>query len=448
MVWMQLRRYPVHSTVCAITSLELINLQEPGSCQVDDVLRAYGQAFTERRAFCNSISTVFYAAFQERSCRGGLFRPQITLADQQVLLGLCVLFCVLLSRFLTHSWYIGMSVGLVLLSRGRLLTSVGEIGSQNLIAMMLAAWSATLAHFFRTGSVLSFMLLFVLALPTTLFDGMYLSLFWIFPIASLACFVFQRPLIERRLAQLKEEVRKKLRTRNLQTYLVRANTTSIPDVWLRVRTFVGFETQGESRYERLREMFQRGHYLRPLQVSFVLWVAVRGLFWRLVVVTLIIAVIASAGLLYLYRQDWIFRGGVSLPAAWPKIKEIAVFAWDFWRREANEPIDIDLFAALSFIILSVVFVGKRSFLALWEMCFFFLGSIGLTMLFGFGLDVYDASFLSQSDSAILEKYFTESSRASHVLYTLEPVVLTLGIISLINFVRHVDGVMRRRRTRV
>lgn len=117
-----------------------------------------------------------YHAMLELSCKGGVFNVSGFVRYNQGLLITSLLALMLLTRILTHSWIIALISGVALLSRGRLIASLGQIGAEHLISMGLVVWGLSLLHWLRSGS-------------WTMLSIHYLSLVWLIPLEPGMCFL-------------------------------------------------------------------------------------------------------------------------------------------------------------------------------------------------------------------------------------------------------------------
>ncbi len=105
----------------------------------------------------------------DMSCKSGAFGIPGFIRYNQGLLISTLLILMLLTRILTHSWIVALASAVALLSRGRLVAALGQIGADHLIAMGLAVWGISLAHWLRSGS-------------PWLMAAYYLSIAWLVPL--------------------------------------------------------------------------------------------------------------------------------------------------------------------------------------------------------------------------------------------------------------------------
>lgn len=147
LVWMDLRSYVVifspqnhyaleHSEPCARSLEQSLTLK-------------LGEQLLPRPGWAHAWS---YHSIMQLSCRNGIFSVGSFVRYNQGLLIMTVLILVLLTRVLARSWIIGLIMAVALLSRGRLIAALGQVGGDQLIGFGLAVWGLTLAHWLRSGS--------------------------------------------------------------------------------------------------------------------------------------------------------------------------------------------------------------------------------------------------------------------------------------------------------
>lgn len=148
LVWMDLRSYVV---VFSPQNRYALESSEPCARSLEQRLTVkVGEQLLPRPGWAHAWS---YHSIMRLSCRNGIFSVGSFVRYNQGLLITTVLLLVLLTRVVTRSWIIGLVVAVALLSRGRLIAALGQIGGDQLIGLGLAFWGLTVAHWLRSGSL-------------------------------------------------------------------------------------------------------------------------------------------------------------------------------------------------------------------------------------------------------------------------------------------------------
>ncbi len=187
LVWMDLRSYVVTFSPQNRYALEQ---SEPCARALEPGLALkLGENLLPRPGWAHAWA---YHSIMKLSCRNGIFSVGGFVRYNQGLLITTVLLLVLLARIVTRSWILGLIVAVALLSRGRLIAALGQIGADQLIGLGLALWGLTFAHWVRSGSYLMLALNYACILWLVPLEPSMLFLAGVLPLlmTKLGSFVF------------------------------------------------------------------------------------------------------------------------------------------------------------------------------------------------------------------------------------------------------------------
>ncbi len=426
LVWMQLRSYEAEVEPRALISLEMLRHEvgpgcEPGRFLSRDAVLPTDLEDDMQRNYL-SLASPGYALLGMAGCEYIAPQDRIPIKINQWLFVATVLMASLMTRFVTSSWTISLTVAAMLLSRGRLLAEIGSVSIDFPVMLLITTWLTCMFHFIRSGAIVSLAGAVVAALLASAFDRSLTALCLATPLFLSVGFLYRR--------RLARPVIRRLRGMNRRRREVFARQGSLPQpeaagVMARftgtMRWMLGMEFPPLPDGGR-RLSYERGTLFRTINVPFLLWI-----FWR--------------------------RRWLTVSLGWVAAFATAMLAWHFlspvaWLSPVGQPLDwltpvverVDLHFAFSVVVIAVCAAqspaaGLPSFLeGIW------------LALFAMGLIFLAAAFADTGDFAVAHRLLADGVEPGTlgalpvrpVGLWLEPIVLSLGVAGIYNLMKVLD----------
>lgn len=385
----------------------------------------------------------------------------------------------LAARIMTSSWTLALVTAATLLSRGVLLTALGQIEGQHQIMFVCALWFCALAHFLRTGSALTFVIaaaaaaiggvfepglsVLMLSLVALLIVGMivrgfaktgpYLSPSFAPPRRSMQK-VYGPPKMEQNTAGTSaREIGEKGET--LKTAATTSSLGMDPLLWRWikfVRELVGLDVAirpDSAETPPLKKRYSRGGAFQPIEVPFLFWafpdpqLEGRSRFFNIAAGTLFCTGMAVVIQCSAYWWMASHGGGTMDPAAFfgqaghvlrtAFVEGFPPHVFIGWFEELTRPLDMHLYLSLAALLVAAaqrLGTGLSGFSeASW------LALIALTFLIGVGvwLDAGDMMVVSTGVGRIPAVIAVRP-----VFLWFQPIILTMGIVAALHLLRVSD----------
>ena len=369
LVWVQARTYPPSGH----TQFVLGRSVAPAGCLPAAVDEGGSQSSV------HALTSVPAARrlWARMSCRGGMFKPEIVVRNNQYLLFGTVFASVLLVRIAARSWLVALIAGTILLSRGRLIAAVGDTSWEWLFTCLLTFWTANLAHFLRTGVRASLVSLSGWALLLAALDPAFGALGAAVPLALLVI-----PLLRR------------------------------------LRMF-----RGALQARELRHPSGPG-LLRSLDSSFAVWASEAWRWREMIIVSAALAALIAASAVALDHSGVagaIVTARATPPADW----------WRGWLASALRLVDLDVCVTLGVLGTAAFLPPTRGLPSFWELVWVVATA---AVLIGTGVLLVDSVAVGPvADWVSISAYpLVSLSRSSRMLLWLEPALLSLGLVGIFN----------------
>lgn len=419
LVWMQLRSYPVTIHPRAAISIAAIESTSP-------LVRS--PTYSESRNMPPLESPLLRIATGALWETGAVAHERFVRMNQWLVAGIALL-SVLLTRFISGSWLFAMAVGAALMSRGRLIAAVGEVGTQLWLSAFVMMWLSNLAHFIRSGSstplVISFGAMLVLAWA----DWSMMGLFLVWPLVLALGFTYRAAILKPAMVQLRADQGLK---RRIAASTIGMEATEGPWVsrWHWVTRWL---PEVESSYWTSGTMlYQAGNLFRTLAAPFALWIYYERRWVKLILLSLGGLLITAGGLMAWYLS----HNGLAMSPRHLSWLQAAGQWSNIWLRA----IDLDLALALGLLVLLTLQKPGAGLRGFWECNWLLLTAVVIVSACSFMLDRADFVLLQNRHAISWGEFLWGWGRASRVLLWFEPALLTLGFIGILQ----VGYLLRRR----
>lgn len=413
MIWVQLRDFQPEFQLKTAIGLEKV-FQESEGCQWEVPTRELPLMPLIKTSLRRSPQLVSpgFKAFASWACRGGRFVTQPFLVYNHNVLTLTVFCAVLATRLITGGWILPLIIGVVLFSRGRFLASIGEISPLVVINGCLVIYMVALTHFLRTGWRHWLWLLPILCFAIGLVEpALYLAGFTI-PVVVMI-WLLLRPNHSR------------LRDDQAAPH----EPFSVIGFWERMRKGLGLTRYVLYNAGALR---QEPRFFSPLSMPLSAWIFYqrRYLFYGLL------------GLLGGFLGLYIMAKQTEIVSF--AFTEIPVYSFHrpdwgtlaSWFGMLWQPMDLDLICAGVLIALGALSSRSRGVPGFPDVCWGVIVLFVLVAIGGLILDLTDTMYIKELGALFV---WAPNPRGPQILYWFEPLLLSLGVVGILNVVKVVDS---------
>lgn|GEM_PF-2450665 len=464
LVWMQLRDFRVQSNPRTEMSMDFLDRFRAVTC-----LRSSPWGLAPMAPQLLSDSTPFPAESRSAAATvmtqspgvtlllGGFFCKGERIADQswikvnQWIFVASVVLSALAARILARSWTLALFAAATLMTRGSLLTGIGDFGADNYLMLAYATWFAATVHFLRSGSGVAFLVCGISLIAGAIFDPVMVVLGLALPIFLMGAWL-ARPNLVRPLMQ---QVRMRMRVMRQRAAWARQYVLASPApqaeatdsmFWsylAAARRFVGLEAPGGVEPISWRRRYDRGGLFKPAEVPFLIWALpdrTGRLRWRplwLAGGALLLVLVSAAGGLLAYR--WL-AGEAGYPLRSTALNlwanGVPFEGWDQrWYFEVFTAFDIHLLVSLGVTLWAATQSPAHGLTGYFEAVWVFLISLVLIIGAALVLDLFDARMLSGAFP-----WLGSGKLFSHrqVLVWVQPVLLMMGVTGAYNMLKVID----------
>lgn len=411
LIWIQLRSYPPLLEGRTRVAIESLPLQGHSHCYIAPPLVENSLDVPLTQEQRKWLISPGFAHLVDYACRGGRFQPRTFVTLNQNMLAFIVFLCVVASRFLTGGWMMPLIISVTLLSRGRLITQIGDISSQYLTTTVFTMFTVCLIHYVRTGWIPAMLIFVAVGALLAMTEPALAPLVLILPFLHFYWRMIQsRPITD------------------FQPSSPDPNKQKGFGLLLKLGYKIGihrFPEFGKGREDQI------GRALSPLLMPVSTWV--------------------------LYRKRWLKFGAISLAAAlfmqyiclgslnYPgfllnhldqlNIRFLNSALVNAWFDGFLSPLDVDL--AVAFIVLFIGLLSPKSkaLPGYIDICTSLLLLLLLTILTTFIFDSLEFSYLQALG---VESGWTLGYRAPMILHWFEPIIITAGILGILNIINIFD----------
>ena len=420
LIWIQLRTYPPDIDFRSTLAMESYQTSIDRPCDMSEILPNGDPSPPISQSHKKWLESQGMAQITAYVCKKQNFHHRGFLTINQNLLSSIVFLAALTARLLTGGWMMPLVISVVLLSRGRLITSIGSISPDLLITFLLTFFCSAFAHFVRTGW-----------LPS-LFTALC---------AGVACGLGDRALIPMGLSiPLLIFI---YRLRHLGPLPAGEHLTPQPEpklllnIWGRLRTRLGMHRFSEFYPGSEHEV---GRPFSPLTMAFSSWVLFRKRWAFYGLISLVFLGLSYSAYYYYFDSYKLLE---TLPSHYlsHRLPENAIFKWF---RLLVVPIDIDLTLALLTISIGIMSPRDMCLPGFNDICSLVVtvALVGIASCLLFDFTDY---FLFLSDSPFPGGFF--NYRATKVFIWLEPFILSLGILGVLNILNLFDAFISKKQNK-
>jgi hypothetical protein len=439
LVWMQLRVYPVTTTGVGSASVERLVQADRLPCKPLEAALGVTLIPDADAGLGNNAPkwSPAWAWLLEKSCPDGRALDSHVTRLNQMLFGVTVLLAAFLTRFLASSWTLAAIVAAMLMSRGSLLAQLGQIGTDALVMCVIGIWSAASAHFLRSGSTAMLVASLMCAVVGALIDWTLAVLALALP-TLLVLGHFRRAVLAGPVLQRFREVRRQFRQRRFEKSSGEGERLA---PWMaKVRWLLGLDFESDPDRETWRPETSRGSLFRPIDVPFAVSVST-GRFRSLKLavsgaLTFVLAALLGWSTASIEGDPSLL--GQQLRSAWSSslAAPLMVGEWStfgqqvlLWLTAITAPLDLHVGVSLLFILICArqsPAEGLVSFLeATWLFLLAFLGLLALSLVAGPRGGLWERP----------------------VLVWTQPLILSLGVICVVNLWQIVEARGAQKSTR-
>ncbi len=469
LVWMQLRVYRAHVDPKAYLSLMFYeDLAPTGSVNFGQIPLGIKLEKAANPAPLGWYGSPVFRVFHTMIGSSDNLNERFFIRNNQSLLMFLVFFLVIMVRFITSSWTCALIVGAVVMSRGKLLSAVGEISQDIPLMTLIAGFYASLAHCVRTASPISLGCAILMFGTGVFLDGSFVGLAGSMPLMLGGGYLVHLSKVRKGWRRLKRLLIPVVLVKKLR----RIDGGSLPFLrWsLEVRSLIGVVPAPKSVHRDRRVNLEGGGLLQTLRVPFLLWCFAQKRWLKVSVLWFLAALFGALLLvgmktsfvnsepLHGLTQGWLFQNPLQTPwiikgASYelaPFVQHQAMgqgfWLWAYyWIQIQFESIDIHLIASLLILVLCLFQPPSAGFPGFSELCWMVVfGALGL-YIFAFLGDLFDEASLQW-----MRLYWPEMAdltwKARVPLDWLEPVILSLAIAGIYNLLAAIDQPKPRRPT--
>lgn len=410
LIWIQLRDYPPAVTprnAIAIESLPLHSFQE---CKVrhlteDDQDYIFDVLLAEQREWLLSPG---FAYLVNESCKSKKLSFNEFVTINRNIFSLIIFIAALASRFLAGGWMMSLITAVALLSRGRMITSIGSVSSELLTALCISAFFLFLIHFVRTGSKISM----IFTIACNLAAGICEPSLYLICIGIPLIIISWRSVLLAPTAHIRDE--------NIES------DTSISSfiIWRKLSSRLGMHRF--SKFYRGSEK-ESVRFVAPLTLPISTWI----LFERRWIVYTLLASIGSIIVLVLGTKiSGIIQiiEGIRPDEFMTGVHRATIY---LWLNEVYSTIDIDLICSLITISIGAFSPKDKCLPGYSDVCNVTLLIFSITILGSLSLDFLDLIFLKSMNYQL---NWMDDNRATKIFAWFEPIFITIGIVGILNII--------------
>lgn len=420
LIWIQLREYPPELVPRSAIAIESLSLKSLPNCKLGQLKDKEGRHLSSslEEAQRSWLLSPGFALLAKESCKKAVFHHRSFVTLNQNMLALTVFLAVVASRFLTGGWMMPLVIAVALLSRGRMITSIGTISPDLLVTCLTTLYSLFMIHFIRTGWKASIGLSLV---ASFLLGAAEPSLYTV-SIAIPIIIAFWRAVF---LAPASHDG---------ELGLEQYRSNSLFSLWGRLRTRLGMHRFSEF-YQGSEE--EQARPFTPLTMPFSCWILFhkRWLFLGLVSLVCGIIILYTGGrvsglfpLLSTFRPESILIGPLNAPVM-------------TWVTALRSPLDIDLICAIASISIGIISPRDKCLPGYTDVCASIAMLLGIVILGSFFFDLLDINYLKELSS---HRVWIEGFRAPKIFIWFEPILITLGILGVLNIINLFDAFLSRK----
>lgn len=412
LVWMDLRSYTI--TMDPKAMLAMSEERADGPCLLKGKSLQFPQQLIPVKHLPDWSDSFLFNFYVSLSCDNGYLNTNSYVRMNQGLLIISIIMCVLLTRFFARNWLLCLTTAALLMSRGRLITTNGDVSGQSLLMVVLTLWFCLMCHWIRSGSAITrvITICFPMFLATIDFSLGLLCLSVLFAYGSF--YLLRKSLTYPLFKKLRWDLSISRKSHEDEPPNVEDTYGAFTQS---IRNMLGWTTPFNWGYRPIKLRYRTGALFRSLDVPFILWLQHKKLWSPLLMGLAIVAVLQLGVLtsLSLFEFD-LLHTQINMP-----LKS--------WFEAFTMPIDLDI--AVSLVILGACLLlnpvwGLTSF---WEAIWLLLWSIAFA---GAGAFLWD-NFSQFGMHAKVANW-----KAGEVLLWFEPVILTFAIIAVYHLSRCID----------
>jgi hypothetical protein len=274
MVWMQQRNYPIVHRVPALATQLKMSVDRPAECSAGGTSELsypfgkYGEDLRPLLGFAewSLVDGLADKYFGILCSKGGLAPINLTRFNQWLWVGV-VLSATLSLRFVSGSWLLPLVAATALMSRGDLMSQIGNLSGSVAEMLATALWYCCMVHFMRSGSVVVYFVGTIAAIFGALFNPVLGFLLLAMPLMLLTGRAAQRILGNMRLN----------RPRRILSASKLAQGASTDDAWSMTldysRRVLGLSDEQDSRYPSEQYAYRRrSRIFSTTGSSYAIWV--------------------------------------------------------------------------------------------------------------------------------------------------------------------------------
>lgn len=445
-VWMQFRSYPISSNLRSSTTVKMV-INNSDSCSIvkKDEYKPIELASPEFVASSNWLVSPGYSLLIDDSCKKGFLNIDALLEWNQIFTVLASVFIAFLVRFLTSSWLFAVIIALSLLSRGELLIRHGQITYDGLLMFLITCWFTFAAHFLRTAASVSLLGMIVCFFGGILVDRSFIALGLGFTFFVAFSLTYRRgiafsPQVESSASSTTNKNQEDKKSRTSFVALLASLARSLNSRAFRDSRGIGKITKFDAG-----RVFSRGSAFKTLDAPFTIWCFQNRRWLKLILGWLALTILA--GSTHLIAEWQMFQLGTVenyftlKKIALLQLGEVSSAYFPEWFKLQFEFSDIFAYLSMAMIVLSLCLKSHFELIHVKEFLGLFFVTFILLLILSFLSDtLYTNLFFSISQQAAQSNSNYEIF--SQVLYWIEPVLLSLGAVSLLNTLKsfYLNGV--------
>jgi hypothetical protein len=433
LVWLQLRTYKVEADYRTLVTLSYLKLGSEG-CAI--VANPTTTAIIDRFLLNKKVGTTpEYQRFRSLGMETVLNQfcnvDHKVKADDIVRLNMWIfvvtsIVATAFVRLLSNSWVLGITAAVVLLSRGELISNIGELGVHGFLTLGLSLSILFISYFFVSGSWLSFSVAMLCAVITCSFDAAGGSV-----VMAFICFLLTGS-IARKFISFGLLKRFRDERRRLDTLIASGKLRVYQGGMMKgiIRAFVFIVTRKTNLVEATEhtkiDRLSPGFFDR-LDQPFAIWITKKNRLWS-------IYAFAFLTLFCVVYISQIARVPTIPEAHW--IDVLITFAKDhFWSLKTVwisgwlSAADLHLAASLTMIVATAFQSPAKGMRSIFEVSWLFLFTIVFCTLTCLILDLIDLSIMYGIEHRLDDFSILAWSRASKVIVWFDPMILSMGIVS-------------------
>jgi hypothetical protein len=446
MVWMQQRQYPISNRLPALATQMDISVESANECAAgprSEIVYPFERLSVAVGPLLDFAGWTSGSQLAEQYyrmlCGGGTLVPLNLIRFNQWCWVGVVFFASLTLRFVSGSWFLPLVAATALMSRGDLMTQIGNL-SGSVIEMLCATfWFCCMVHFMRTGSWLTFAMGSMAVIAGTVFNPVLAFLFLAMPAMLLVGKLTSRFLDSVVMENLRRE-RRRVRMAAARTAQSVRDDDGVGLVLNYTRRILGLHDPERSQPGSRRPAQRRSRLFSTTSSPFAIW-AYQSDRWQRI--ALIGSVLFLCSLLYLAvqmilaTQDIVGLAETALPAEAPQaLRRLAFHGF-------SNHLDFHYFISCIVLVVSAVqspvdgLVG--SFETVWLLIFSILAMmIGAMAVTWFGISVSPFGQLSVDQLATVL-----GEPLKYAVISMEGLIIALAIGGIYNLIKATDSLLFR-----